>query len=488
MDFQSPETQAIKYLCETRDFKFALNAHTYSNLLLFPFGYASAAFTTEHDYFQAFSNHQVQFNGYVAEKSSNLYPAAGDSDDWMYDGDLATKPKIYALTPEIGGDNDGFWPAQNRIIPLSKENVWMNMIQAHLPHRYAVTTDQSPNRIEDLTGSFYYDIERLGLENGPIAVEIIPVTGIQSVGNSNTHTLNLMDIADDSISYTLNPGLYFGDEIKYVLATDFGLWTRHDTITKTYGAGTAVFVDNANGMTNWSGNWGLTNEYFVSPNFSITDSPNTSYANNTDNSLQLIESISLANATYAFAQFHARWEIELDYDYVQFMVSTDNGDNWTPLCGHYTNTGNANQDMDQPLYDGMQTEWVQEEIDLTDYIGMTDLKFKFRLISDAFVTEDGFAFDDFKIVTDASDLSTPDFTAHQIAVYPNPAHGAIQVKADKLIHRIALYSQTGQLIQILNDQQKSIYKIDISTLQPGVYFLNFYDTAGNRVVKKVSIY
>lgn len=72
------------------------------------------------------------------------------------------------------------------------------------------------------------------------------------------------------------------------------------------------------------------------------------------------------------------------------MASTDGGTSWIPLCGKYTNAGNSNQDLDNPLYDNFQTEWVLEEVDLSDFVGMTDVRFKFRLISDAGVTEDGF--------------------------------------------------------------------------------------------------
>ena len=41
--------------------------------------------------------------------------------------------------------------------------------------------------------------------------------------------------------------------------------------------------------------------------------------------------------------------------------------------GKYTNLGVADQNAadGEPLYDGFQTTWVKEEIDLSDYLGST---------------------------------------------------------------------------------------------------------------------
>ena len=486
--FSEPETQAIKHFCETRNFEFALNAHSYSNLLLFPLGYASAAFANDHDYFQAFSNHQVKFSGYVAEKASNLYPAAGDSDDWMYADDLATKPKIYALTPEIGSSSDGFWPPQSKILQLCKENVWMNLILAHMPHVYGVGTETDPSQITSTTGYFHYSYERLGLESGPVTISISPILGIQTVGLSNTHTLNLMDIENDSISYTLPNGLAFGDEIKYILESDFGQWSRLDTITKIYGVnGSIAFIDNGNTILNWSGDWGNTPEYFVSPDFSISDSPNSNYSNGENSSFELIENVSFNGATYAYAKFNARWNIEADFDYVQFMISTDDGNSWTPLCGNYTNLGTNDQDEDLPLYDGVQGNWILEEIDLGDYLGENNPKFKFRLISDGFVTEDGFAFDDFKIYTDGYALGLEDeISRNSISIYPNPSQTELYIESDQNIIKVEVYNQLGQKLETLNINQ-TIEKINTNKYLNGIYFLKCFNHSDQFVVKKFSV-
>lgn len=473
--FTEPETQAIKWFCENHDFQFAFNAHTHGNLLLFPMGWSDTDFAPDHDYMQQFSNHMVIFNGYSAVKSSDLYPASGDSDDWMYIDDLVTKPKVYALTPECSseGTANDFWPPSAAIHDICAINIWMNKTLAHMPHVYGVTTDLDPTQIATTTGYFHYEIERLGLEDGDITVSMTPITGIQTLGSANTHTLNLMDIEEDSISYVLDPGISFGDEIKYVLITDNGQWQRKDTIVKKFGAGTAVFSDNCNDLTNWTGTWDYTSEDFVSAANSITDSPFGSYSNSDQTEIELNQSFSFENATYAYVQYNAKWAIENDWDYVQFMASTDGGMSWTPLCGKYTNPGSADQDLDNPLYDNFQTEWVLEEIDLNDYVGMTDVRFKFRLIADGGVTEDGFYFDDFAVYTDhIDDASISENNPNQLSIFPNPARNQITLQLTHLqgINEIAVYNELGEMVTTLIPSQ-IITTLNVSEWSEGVYYV-----------------
>ena len=108
--FSEPETQAIKYLVENIGFTSAFNAHSYGNLLLHGIGTTNAEFADHHDYFTEYGPHMASKNDYLVQKSSDLYPASGDSDDYMYkvDNGVANKDTIFAMTPEVGSS---FWPS-----------------------------------------------------------------------------------------------------------------------------------------------------------------------------------------------------------------------------------------------------------------------------------------------------------------------------------------------------------------------------------------
>jgi PKD repeat protein len=255
--------------------------------------------------------------------------------------------------------------------------------------------------IANINGNFNHSIKRLGREAGPVTVSITPIQNIVSVGNSVSYNLAQQQTSTGAISYSLNPNIQFGDQIVYVLETNNGLWIKRDTIYKTFGALTSQVVENATSTANWTGNWSTTTSTFVSPTRSFTDSPTGNYGNNTNRTYTYVPAVDLTNASSAMVRFYAKWNLEADYDYVQFLVSIDNGTTWIPQCGNYTVTGtNANgsvQPNNQPVYEGVQSAWVLEEINLSDYLGQV-VKFRFKLGSDGGTVADGYYFDDFEIL------------------------------------------------------------------------------------------
>ena len=397
--YSEPEVQAMRWLVQNHNFVTAFNAHTYARSILFPIGTTTAEFADHHDYFQAETNHMVQFNGYTPMKSSLLYQASGDSDDYMYKMDIGVgvKDTMFVHTPEVG---TAFWQPSSEIIATCKEMVFPNLILAHITRNYVVVKDTDPMNISTLSGDFNHSANRLGRMSGPVTVSLQPLLNVASVGSPIVYNMNLMQTQAGAISYTLNPSIQFGDQIKYIIKTDNGLWVKRDTIIKTFGAYNLQVTENASVSSNWTGNWNTTTSTFVSSPRCFTDSPSGNYVNNANTTYSYVPTIDLSNAYAAKISFYAKWNIEADYDYVQFQVSTDGGSTWIGQCGNYTNAGtSANgsvQPNNQPVYDGIMTNWVLEEINLSDYLGQV-IKVRFQLRSDNATRKDGFYFDDFSI-------------------------------------------------------------------------------------------
>jgi carboxypeptidase T len=397
--YSEPEVQAMRWLVQNHNFVTAFNAHTYAEDILFPIGTTVAEFADHHDYFQAHTDHMVEFNGYTSMKSSALYPASGDSDDYMYKMDIGVgvKDTIFVHTPEVG---TAFWQPSAEIIPTCQEMVFPNLILAHIARNYLVVKDTDPMNISTLSGDFNHSANRLGRMSGPVTVSLQPLLNVASVGSPIVYNMNLMQTQAGAISYTLNPSIQFGDQIKYIIKTDNGLWVKRDTIIKTFGAYNLQVTENASVSSNWTGNWNTTTSTFVSSPRCFTDSPSGNYVNNANTTYSYVPTIDLSNTYAAKISFYAKWNIEADYDYVQFQVSTDGGSTWIGQCGNYTNAGtSANgsvQPNNQPVYDGIMTNWVLEEINLSDYLGQV-IKVRFQLRSDNATRKDGFYFDDFSI-------------------------------------------------------------------------------------------
>ncbi len=474
--FSEPENQALRWLVEDNDFKVALNAHSYSNLLLLPFGYADNQPTADHSTFLAISGYMVSENGYSNIIASELYAAAGDSDDFMYGvlnkQDGGTREKIFSMTPEIGSS---FWPAASQIEDIAKEMLFLNISAAQVAGNHASINDNAPTYIDALVTSSQYTIKRLGLEDGNFTVSINPVSAnIASIGPTESHNgLDILEEQAGSIDINLNSNIAVGDDVVYELILNNGLYDKKLTITKTYGAPTLILDDEANDVTTYwtSSSWGISTTEFNSPSSSITDTPNGNYTANANNTITLTNALDLTTASDALLTFYAKWEVENNYDYVQIQVSTDDGTTWIPQCGKYTNTGVSDQTgaNNEPLYDGTQSSWVLEEINLSDYVGSSIL-IRFQLRSDGFEQKDGFYFDDLKVKVISGSLSTPDFIHNNVALFPNPVKDILNIRTNSSDYDYAIYTIQGQLI-LENKNNKKNSSIDYSNFASGVYLL-----------------
>lgn len=123
--FSAPETTAVRNFIDSRvvdgrqQIKAAADFHTYSELVLWPFGHTQDDVTEgmtqqEHDRFSRVGNAMAETNGYTPQQSSDLYVTDGDTLDWMWG-----KHKILGFTFEMfpaQGGIDGFYPP-DEVIP-----------------------------------------------------------------------------------------------------------------------------------------------------------------------------------------------------------------------------------------------------------------------------------------------------------------------------------------------------------------------------------
>jgi carboxypeptidase T len=483
--FSEPETQAMKWLVETFGFKTALNAHTYGDLHLFPIGADAAEFADHHDYYEDLANHMVEHNGFIAQKATSLYPVSGGSDDYMYKENIGVgaKDTVFAMLPEIG---PSFWPPQSLILSTCHQMLHPNMVLAHIPHKYLVVRDVDPSAITQTTGVLTHSAMRLGLEDGVVTVSIEPLLNIQSVGSPVVHDLEIREIAQGQISYELVSGIQAGDEVRFVLHTDYGLWIKHDTIIKVYSVSPLQVEDNANVNTNWTGSWNTTTSDFFSASYSFTDSPFGNYANNANTAYTFDQTLDLTNTQTAYVTYYAKWDIQPSYDYVQFQVSVDGGSNWVAQCGRYTESGisgvSGNQPEGEPVYDGNNLGWVMEEIDLSEYIGQQVL-LRFILRSDLNTREDGFYFDDFRVYYEG--VNGMNEGELSVSVHPNPVDGILKIDVPSVVHDGQLYivDQFGRIVWTAICEGGMQKTINVSEWESGIYTI--HTSVGESVRKPV---
>lgn len=472
-----PEIQLMNDFVNSRQFRLALNYHTFGNLLINPWGYIPNFYTDDSLLFDAMGDAMTVYNNYLngtANQTVN-YSVNGSSDDWMY-GEQTTKPKVLAFTPECGNANDFFWPQPTRIIPICQENMWSNLLLARLAGPYADLIPDPSQQITSPNAYLKFTVQQLGLDTtGTYTVSITALSSnIVSTGNPKSYgPFSLLQVTIDSIAFTLNPAIQQGDTIRLVLEINNGLYTMTDTVEYTYGNFSVLFSDAGNNTISWNGTWNTTTNEFVSPPSSITDSPSGLYAPNANNIIQLASPINLSNAVRAQMDFQARWELETNYDFVQVEASADNGLNWTALCGRYTRDPVFHA-ATGPLYDGF-SPWVSELIQLTDYIGQTIL-IRFRLGSDGAVEQDGYYFDDLEIkilsTTGKEEVQRPEYG---ISLFPNPARSEINFRfPDSDFHGTLEVSDIhGKLIRTVQVSKQNEVLTDLSSWSEGSYLYRY---------------
>ncbi|MCK5784711.1 MAG: immune inhibitor A, partial [Desulfobacterales bacterium] len=494
--FSEPEIQNIRDFCETNEFKIALNYHSYSNLLLYTWGWTEDPCDDE-DLLHDYSVIMTKENNYTyGPGSTTIYPTNGGSDDWMY-GEQTTKDVIMSFTPEVGSGDDGFWPSTSRIIPLCREQMWQNMSAARLVGKYARVSDLSPMVITDIVGHLPFEIKRLGLTDTELfTVTIQPLDDYMvSVGDPvYFENLTLMETRIDSIEYSLDGNIEMGTTFRYLLSVDNGDYVVSDTIEKIYGTLITVFEDGCDDMENWTSNkWNNSTADFHSAPASITDSPYGNYQDNENNIVLLDSTIDLTDVTMALVQFWAKWEIESGYDYVQFMAKDANSGGWEALEGKYSKAGTQYQQQGEPVYDGIHSSWRLEEVNLVNYIGK-QVQLRFVLVSDGYVTEDGFYFDDFNIsvisnITDVPSGNIFESGLHLSGAFPNPASNLVkiqyQISNPQLQAVLEIIDIMGNVVSSQPvDNSKRIATIDVSGLANGVYLYRLSAKSGISEVKR----
>jgi carboxypeptidase T len=144
--FSAPETQRVRDFVNSRvvggvqQIRVAIDFHTYSELVLWPFGYTTLDTTTgmtadDNAALGALGRNMASTNGYTPEQASDLYIADGTIDDWLWGA-----YRIFGYTFEMypRSSSPGFYPPDeiiDREVTRNREAVLRLMEYADCPYR-----------------------------------------------------------------------------------------------------------------------------------------------------------------------------------------------------------------------------------------------------------------------------------------------------------------------------------------------------------------
>ncbi|HUV31740.1 MAG TPA: M14 family zinc carboxypeptidase [Acidobacteriota bacterium] len=327
--FSEPETQNMRDFIESRHFVISIYYHSFSNLVVWPWSY-DQFLTPDNDLFDAMADSIQAHNGYAALPGWAFYPVNGDSDDWGY-GEQMTKDRVFSMTIEVGGDDDGFWPPLYRVPELVQENLEPNLF------------------LTRVAGSVY----RL---RAPATPQIVLPETVDSAGYDVAWTF----------SDTLNPAVAFeltelqGYQRVLDEAVDFARWEDDGfeiSGVRSHSPGASFYSTRGNLLLN-----DLRSKY-----------PCTVQPGDT-------------------LRFWTWYDIETNWDYAYVGVSTD-GAEFITIPGNLTTTYDPYGSNAGHGITGSSSGWVQAVFDLAAFVGQ-DVYFRFSYVTDGYVSEEGIYIDD----------------------------------------------------------------------------------------------
>jgi murein tripeptide amidase MpaA len=394
--FSEPETQALRDFCTRRNFRTAINFHTFSNLLIYPYSYIDRE-SPDSTYFRALTAEITKNNLYSAGRDMQTvgYAVRGSSDDWMYAG--MSGKNIMAYTPEVGTPDDGFWPTPDRIIPHGAENLATNMMTAWSAG-VNLRPVQSYVREHPTTGAarLVVEVQNIGIQHAQemagLSIRAL-VRGVTFVrADRSIRALRSTELTREVFDILVDSTIKNGTVIPTEIIISQENTPRRDTVSVQVREARRITVfETAADAQNWQlGRWNVVQDALAGKS-ALTDSPQGLYRASDNNFCRMARPISLAGIRAATLEFQTRWSVESNGDLAVVQVSDDNGQSWRFLRTSLMKSGRYAPGIgDEGFgYDGNFPQWIRQEYPLDAWLGKNILV-RFGMISDASAQFDGF--------------------------------------------------------------------------------------------------
>ena len=168
--------------------------------------------------------------------------------------------------------------------------------------------------------------------------------------------------------------------------------------------------------------------------------------------------------------FYLAYELETNYDFIYLQYSTDNGQNWSTI----------------DAYNGFDSELKEYTYDLNQSMFSENITFRFHLVADTYVNEEGAVIDDFSINGTLSTINN-DFIPN-VTIYPNPTNGlfTIDTNGQFELKKIKIFSLESKLIYEAEGVNNSMYEVDFNHPK-GIYFIELSTYDQRKIIRKLII-
>lgn len=408
--FSELETQHLRDFINAHHFVTEQDCHTYQDDILFPWGTSYYPPPSGNGFCPDDATYRMitdSMNYFIYQNSSLyyvtgtawqvLYNVNGGSFDWEYASGLG-HPRIFALTTEIGNASDGFWPPQNRIVPLAQENlgsfIFLTRIAGPLaPRPYQVAYNgQCQSEINGNGNGITEPGEGLSLNITLKNTGTSTLTGIQGVITTTDSYVTITqgtsawaDLASNATGTNTTP--FRISVASNCPATHFIPLNMHVTaasldtnLTLNATVGNSCLYDQVENGTNGWTTGGTVNQWHISTRryssathawLSGQDAGN--YGDNMSAYLLSPTLIMGPGAQLIYDQWYAL-ESNYDYGYVEINM----GSGWVQVGSSVT---------------GSSTNWIHTTLNLPVTCAGTPIQIRFRMTSDVNTNAEGWYID-----------------------------------------------------------------------------------------------
>lgn len=296
-----------------------------------------------------------------------------------------------------------------------------------------------------------------------VVVVTYPTPGVYPVsltvfrGNDSLHRLET-----NYIRVLPNPGTteFLTEDFEYIPTTEHQLYRSNETTPTHWTTHPAIGFASTHAF--WFDNF--------------ADSIETSYA---------FESRTIDASNWSTLAIRFDWAYAARYatgniEYLRLYVSDDCGSTWS-MRKAYNSTSSLRTVPDvrtDAFFPANDTEW---KTDVITNIPSSFLTENFRFKVEFIANKGNNLFIDNIQVGPPNALQTPVISAQELTVFPNPADEVLTVRSEEnlVIQSITIYGMDGKLLLTQHPiQQQSECSIDVSTLQPGIYWIEVSTSAG----------
>ncbi len=502
--FSELETQAVRRFAQQHHIVLANSLHSFAGYLFSPWNFSGRE-TDDSTLYGRLESEMVRFNKYRSG-AGYTYRTNGDATDWLY-GDTVSKPRIYALTTEVGADSDGFWPNWPRMQRIVAENVQSNLVLAQAAGSF-LHIDRGGVTAQFSADSMTLEIPFVNGGVGEMPQSLDLTVSCPDLDFQTTHVAGYRWHDQGTLKLVARTRTPVGSLIAIATQVDYPGGTSLDTLRLRVGPASIVYADDAEcTQDRWIATstsairWDTTSRFAHSGRLSFAANPENLYDDYfLESSLQL-DSTLIFSGGFSELRFWLKGVSQDHMNCLRVEISSDCGATWSALAGTLTRPaagGIGESPRGVPVIDGRINPWTEESMDISQFARKRIL-LRFRYTSLAPVIAENFFVDDIRVLTYES-LTEVAEPGGQLQAgyslgqnYPNPFNPTtgirVQLSGDREI-RLVVYDLLGREVAVLANGRyvagEHTFRFDGSNVSSGVYFYRL-TAGGYTAVRKMAL-